>query len=212
MNSTSNDSQQTDQPFELPLSPGDAFVAICDWKGVVRWLSNHTIKTQVGDFGWTNMIPEDAERFKEAFSRTATLHERRSLEISSKNGLRYKIWMWSIGNPDLAVCTFNWLIPSEIKALTEREKQLMEEIGKGAALKQIAETLDVSVNTLHAHIRNIKTKLKLGNTTEVVSFASRFFLNGPEAAGTPVEPVTSKSKDSRSEAKTNRERSRKRNV
>jgi DNA-binding CsgD family transcriptional regulator len=171
----------TEQVNEVPLSPGDAFVAICDWKGVVRWLSNHTIKTQVGDLGWSNMVEESAERFKEAFARTATLHERRSLEISSKNGLRYKIWMWSVGNPDLAVCTFNLLIPTEIELLTAREREFMEELGKGVALKQIAQSLDVSVNTLHAHLRNIKLKLKLGGTSEVVSFASRFFLNNTES-------------------------------
>jgi DNA-binding CsgD family transcriptional regulator len=184
------DIQMTDEGFELPLSPGDAFVAICDWKGVVRWLSNHTIKTGVGDLGWSNMVDESAERFKEAFARTATLHERRSLEISSKNGLRYKIWMWSVGNPDLAVCTFNWLIPSEIELLTVRERELMEELGKGTALKQIAESLDVSVNTLHAHVRNIKNKLKLKNTSEVVSFASRFFLKNTESFGAHCETST----------------------
>ena len=76
------------------LKPGDAFVAICDWNGFVKWLSNHTIKTQVGDLGWSNMVADDAERFRSAFARTATLHERNVLEISSLNGLRYRIWMW----------------------------------------------------------------------------------------------------------------------
>ena len=157
------------------LEIGEAFVAICDWKGVVKWLSNLSIKTKIGDFGWSNMVPDDAERFKAAFSRTATLHERHILEIESKNGLRYRIWMWSIGNPDLAVCTFNLLIPVEISLLTDREREYMELLSFGKSNKQIAESLDVSVNTVNAHLRSIKTKLQLDSSNEVASFAARFF-------------------------------------
>ena len=150
-------------------------MAICDWNGIVKWLSNHTIKTRVGDLGWSNMIDDDAERFKAAFARAATLHENACLEIASLNGLRYRIWMWSIGNPELAVCTFNLLVPSEIELLTKRERELMQNLATGSTIKQISGVLDVSVNTLHAHIRNIKTKLSLSGSGEVASFAAKFF-------------------------------------
>ena len=159
---------------EFALQPGDAFVAICDWNGVVKWLSNHTIKTQVGDFGWTNMPESDADRFKAAFSRTATLHESARLEIRSLDGLRYRIWLWSVGTPELAVCTFNLLIPTEIELLTPRERQFMECLATGATIKQIASELDVSVNTLHTHVRKIKSKLSLTSSSEVASFAAKF--------------------------------------
>ncbi len=157
------------------LKIGDAFVAICDWKGIVKWLSNDSIKTKVGDLGWTNMIPVDAERFKEAFARTATLHERHTIEIESRNGLRYRIWMWPIGNPDLAVCTFNLLIPEQISKLTDRERNFMQLLSQGKSAKQVASEMDVSINTIHAHIRNVKSKLELESTNEVASFAARFF-------------------------------------
>ncbi len=160
---------------EFPLKPGDAFVAICDWNGVVKWLSNQTIKTRIGDLGWSNMVAQDAERFKVAFAKTATLHEKACLEIESLNGLRYRIWLWSIGNPELAVCTFNLLIPTEIKLLTGRERELMEQLAKGLSIKQIAESLDVSVNTIHTHARNIKSKLNLGSSNEVAAYAVKFF-------------------------------------
>ena len=160
---------------EYPLQPGDAFVAICDWNGVVKWLSNHTIKTQVGDLGWSNMPANDAEMFKSAFARTATLNEKSQVEIESLNGLRYRIWMWSIGNPDLAVCTFNLLVPSEIKLLTTKERELLEELATGASMKETAAKLDVSVNTLHTHSRNIRSKLKLNSSNEVAAYAVKFF-------------------------------------
>lgn len=174
------------------LKPGDAFVAICDWNGIVKWLSNNTIKTQVGDLGWTNMVPADAERFKQAFARTATLHERHIVEVTSVTGLRYRIWMWSIGNPDLAVCTFNLMIPSEVEQLTDRERAFLELLAQGLAIKEIASKLDVSINTVHAHMRNVKTKLSLGSPNEVIAFAARFFhqkadiIPSETASGGPV--------------------------
>lgn len=175
MQSGSKDGRSDYLSNEFPLKPGDAFVAICDWNGVVKWLSNHTIKTQVGDLGWSNMIPEDAARFQLAFARTSTLGEKCYVEIESLNGLRYRIWMWSIGNPELAVCTFNLLIPTEIRSLTEKERELMEHLASGVTIKQIAKELDVSVNTLHTHSRNIRSKLKLGGAREVAAFAVKFF-------------------------------------
>lgn len=175
MNSHSPDDHSEFVSSDFPLEMGDAFVAISDWNGVVKWLSNRSIKTQVGDLGWSNMIPDDAEKFKLAFARTASLHEKSIVEIESLNGLRYRIWMWSIGNPEMAVCTFNLLIPSEIKSLTPRERELMEHLSNGVALKQIAALLDVSVNTVHTHLRNIKSKLKLSGTSEVAAYAVKFF-------------------------------------
>gem|GEM_PF-6163260 len=68
-------------------------------------------------------MPPDAERFKHTFARIATLHERHIVEVTSLSDLRYRIWMWSIGNPDLAVCTFNLMIPSEVDQLTDRERE-----------------------------------------------------------------------------------------
>lgn len=173
------------KPRSGTLKPGDAFVAICDWNGTVKWLSNHSIKTQVGDLGWINMIPGDAERFKEAFARTATLHERHIVEIASLDGLRYRIWMWSIGNPDLAVCSFNLMIPTEVDELTEREREFLEFLAQGLAIKEIACKLDVSINTVHAHMRNVKAKLSLSSPNEVVAFAARFFHQKADQA--PVE-------------------------
>jgi DNA-binding CsgD family transcriptional regulator len=173
------------KPRSGTLKPGDAFVAICDWTGIVKWLSNHTIKTQVGDLGWINMIPGDAERFKQAFARTATLHERHIVEIASLDGLRYRIWMWSIGNPDLAVCTFNLMIPTEVNLLTDREREFLTFLAQGLAVKEIALKLDVSINTVHAHMRNVKAKLSLGSPNEVIAFAARFFHQ--KADSVPVE-------------------------
>jgi DNA-binding CsgD family transcriptional regulator len=157
------------------LNLDQVFVAIYDWSGVVRWVSNDNAISKVSDFGWADLSPDDAECFKQIFARTSTLHERHIVEIKSRNGYRYRIWMWSIGNPDLAVCSFSLLIPEDIERLTERERSFMELLAQGKSTKQIAIELDVSVNTVHAHIRNVKSKLELSSTKEVASYAARFF-------------------------------------
>lgn len=157
------------------LNLDQVFVAIYDWSGVVRWVNNDIAISKVGDFGWADLSPDDANRFKEVFARTSTLHERHIVEIKSRTGLRYRIWIWSIGNPDLAVCSFSLPIPEDIAKLTERERRFMELLSQGKSTKQIAVELDVSVNTVHAHMRNVKSKLELSSTKEVASYAARFF-------------------------------------
>lgn len=157
------------------LQPGDLFVAICDWNGTVQWLSTDGVRIKVGMPGWTHLCPEDAERVKSAVSRTVTLNERHVLEACADNGNRYRIWMWPIGTPELAVCTFNLLIPSEVGQLTDKERQFMQLLGAGESLKRVAAKMDISINTAHTHMRRVRQKLKLASTHEAVAFAARYF-------------------------------------
>lgn len=157
------------------LKPGDLFVAICDWNGVLQWLSTDGIRGKVGQPGWAYLCPEDAERVKTAVSRTVTLNERHVLEACADNGNRYRIWLWPIGTPELAVCSFNLLIPSEVGKLTVKEREFMRLLGAGEGIKGIATKMDVSINTAHTHMRRVREKLGLKSTHEAVAFAARFF-------------------------------------
>ncbi|ASU40121.1 DNA-binding response regulator [Herbaspirillum sp. meg3] len=57
------------------------------------------------------------------------------------------------------------------ESLTARERQVLEQIAKGASNKSIAETLDLSVRTVETHCLNIKRKLDIEGRSELIKFA-----------------------------------------
>jgi len=48
-----------------------------------------------------------------------------------------------------------------LKKLTPREIEVLELVGKGYTYKQTAETLALSVHTIHSEVKNIKNKLNV---------------------------------------------------
>ena len=57
--------------------------------------------------------------------------------------------------------------------LTEREREVLGLAARGAGNKLIAHELQVSVRTVHAHMRHIFTKLDVASRTEAVMLAAR---------------------------------------
>ncbi|PHV70457.1 DNA-binding response regulator [Sporanaerobium hydrogeniformans] len=57
--------------------------------------------------------------------------------------------------------------------LTEREYEVLVELGKGLTNGQIAETLFITENTVKKHISNLMSKLELAHRTEVALFAAK---------------------------------------
>ena len=55
--------------------------------------------------------------------------------------------------------------------LTSREVQVLEELAKGMANKQIADALCISEYTVKDHVKNILAKLRVADRTEAVSVA-----------------------------------------
>lgn len=53
--------------------------------------------------------------------------------------------------------------------LTPREIQVLEELARGRANKQIAEALQISEYTVKDHVKNILAKLRVGDRTEAVA-------------------------------------------
>jgi len=52
--------------------------------------------------------------------------------------------------------------------LTTREKEILDLLSKGYLYKEIAHELNISVNTVHNHLRHIYEKLQVHNRTEAV--------------------------------------------
>lgn len=64
--------------------------------------------------------------------------------------------------------------PFGTEALTDREMEVLQLIGKGLSTRQVAEQLNLSVKTVETHRENIKQKLKLENAAQLIQYAVRF--------------------------------------
>lgn len=71
------------------------------------------------------------------------------------------------------------LPPDETAALTSREQEVLGLVAEGAADKEIAEALTLSVHTVKSHMRNILAKLHLGHRHEAALYALRKGLIDP---------------------------------
>ncbi|NIB39068.1 AAA family ATPase [Pseudomaricurvus alkylphenolicus] len=56
----------------------------------------------------------------------------------------------------------------QVEPLTQREQQVMHWLGEGLSNKQIADRLNISINTLKVHIRNLYGKMGVENRTQAL--------------------------------------------
>ena len=63
--------------------------------------------------------------------------------------------------------------PATPPPLSEREMEVLREAARGLPNKDIARRLNLSVRTVHTHLGNIFTKLRVGSRTEAVLLALR---------------------------------------
>jgi DNA-binding NarL/FixJ family response regulator len=57
------------------------------------------------------------------------------------------------------------------KALSKRERKVLELIAEGKSRKEIAETLTISISTVQSHRNNIKKKLNMKKTADLIKYA-----------------------------------------
>jgi RNA polymerase sigma factor (sigma-70 family) len=57
--------------------------------------------------------------------------------------------------------------------LSDRERQVLRCLMDGMAYKQVAERLDISIDTVRSHIRRIYRKLQVHSVAQAVSRALR---------------------------------------
>jgi DNA-binding NarL/FixJ family response regulator len=65
---------------------------------------------------------------------------------------------------------------SPVAALSDRELEIFQLVGRGQTTRQIANALHLSVKTVESHRENIKTKLNLPNSAELVRQAVQWVL------------------------------------
>jgi DNA-binding NarL/FixJ family response regulator len=75
---------------------------------------------------------------------------------------------------------------SSVENLSDREFEVFEFVGEGLSTRQIGARLHLSGKTIDAHRANIKGKLGLKTTAELISFAARWIAD--RAGSKPNEP------------------------
>ncbi|MGA8049797.1 MAG: response regulator transcription factor, partial [Burkholderiales bacterium] len=69
------------------------------------------------------------------------------------------------GKPDAA--------SSLMDQLTQREREILACLTRGKSNKAIAQELDISIDTVKLHVRNVLTKLNLSSRVEAAVYAVR---------------------------------------
>lgn len=67
------------------------------------------------------------------------------------------------------VASFQKSTVAEKVRLTSREQEIIDLLAKGKLYKQVADTLNVSIDTVRTHIRHIYEKLQVNNRTEAIN-------------------------------------------
>jgi DNA-binding NarL/FixJ family response regulator len=70
------------------------------------------------------------------------------------------------------------LLSSPVELLSDREMQVFKLLGSGLSTRQVADQLHVSIKTVEAYRANIKDKLKLKSSSELVQHAIHWVLSG----------------------------------
>jgi RNA polymerase sigma factor (sigma-70 family) len=67
-------------------------------------------------------------------------------------------------------------VPEIVKDLTEREREVLQQLGLGLNNKEIAEKLYISEGTVKNHVSNLISKLELRDRTQAAIFAVRYHI------------------------------------
>src|ERR1700731_1437495 len=138
----------------MPIATlNDIFVMLCDWRGRCVWASADNLPVTVGGFIWDRLATESQKATTVALGQIITVRESQQIEVIDQQGDRFREWLWPLSSPDVAVCVLGMRIPRNLALLTERERQCLELLARGTETRQIAEQLDVSISTVHTHMR-----------------------------------------------------------
>jgi DNA-binding CsgD family transcriptional regulator len=154
---------------------GETHVLLCDWHGVVVWKSGAGGRIQGGEPLWKHARKRSCDSLKMAIAGVATLRENCTLEVENDRNELFRLRMWPLHEPDVAICILAMRIPSEIVSLTERERACLRCLAQGKSTRDIAKELDIGLTTVHTHLRRSREKLNLLTVEALIGFAARYF-------------------------------------
>jgi DNA-binding CsgD family transcriptional regulator len=150
------------------------FVILTDWRGHVVWNSKFDAKVQAGELAWARLKPESKTRAAEAHARAASLRQTQCISVVNVEDQHFRCWLWPLETPEIAVCALGLEVPKELSELTERELECLNLLALGLPVAEIAERLDISVSTVHTHLKRAREALRLDNLEALISLAARY--------------------------------------
>jgi DNA-binding CsgD family transcriptional regulator len=175
-------------PSEPPKVASDAtladtYVGLCDWHGRVVWKSGTGARLQIGEEIWKTAASRSREVLRTAVARVVTLRENRTLEVENEWNEHFRVRMWPLDDPDIALAILAIRIPSELALLTDRETACLRCLARGMSTRDISKELDIGLTTVHTHLRRSRKKLGLTTGEALICFAARYFFVPPPIGG-----------------------------
>jgi DNA-binding CsgD family transcriptional regulator len=154
---------------------------LCDWHGCIVWKSGGD-RVQIGDEIWKNAATCSKDILRSAVASVVTLRENRRLEVENDRNEYFRLSMWPLSDPDIALCILATRIPSGLALLTERETACLRCLAQGMSTRDVAEELDIGLTTVHTHLRRSREKLGLLSGDALIGFAARYFFVPKQAS------------------------------
>ncbi len=152
----------------------DVFVMLCDWRGRSTWTSGNDSLGKVGELIWEHLALDSLEQAKHALGQVVAIRVPQVLDVVHKNGDRIRGRLWPLDSPEIAVCLLGSRVPGNLRQLSQRERDVLDWLAYGFEPRSIAEKLDISISTIHTHLKHAREKLALPTLESLISFAARY--------------------------------------
>lgn len=157
-------------------------VVLLDWQGRLVWSSSENPRRNAGGLAAEYVRAEDQEMAAAAVKDVVAHRRQHELQVVGASGDHYRVWLWPLDSPDVAVCALCIHVPDELALLTSREQDCLKLLAHGMSASTIADKLQIAVSTVHTHFKRAREKLKLPTLEALISFAARYsdtFPRGP---------------------------------
>jgi DNA-binding CsgD family transcriptional regulator len=159
------------------------YVGLCDWHGRIVWKSGADVRLQVGEELWKSAASQSKESLKTAVASVVTLRENCTLQIENQWNEHFRVWLWPLDDPQIAVAVLAMRVPSELALLTEREAECLRCLAQGMSTRGISTELDIGLTTVHTHLRRSREKLGLATNEALIGLAARYYSACPPSGG-----------------------------
>jgi DNA-binding CsgD family transcriptional regulator len=156
----------------------------------VVWKSATGERLKIGEELWRGISGKSKERLKTAVASVSSLSEQQMLEVENDRQEHFRLRMWPLNEPDVAICILAVQIPNELALLTVRERACLRCLAQGKSTREIVKELGIGLTTVHTHLRRSREKLGLESGEALIGFAARYFYVPPP--GSTSDPAASR--------------------